>query len=248
MASQNFIDMIKFFRRIRQKLLSESLSGRPAGKYLIYALGEIILVVIGILIALQINNWNEQQKTNKWEERFLVDLRNELNNDFKQLTSVYNMQMNKGNACRKVLELIKTTKKEDKAIIDSVYAIAQTGNITFFPTTGVYDSGMSAGKIENIKNDSLKYAIMNLYNRYYDRLIYNGEVLDEVVGRVDWEKRVYFNKSTKKIRSWESIKEPDFSAQIQYLINQNMVYTNIAYQNLEQIDNVINMITNELSR
>lgn len=218
------------------------------GKYFKYAIGEIVLVVIGILIALSINNWNEIQKTNKWEERFLIDLRNELNNDLNQLTSVYNEQMTKGNACRKVLELIKTTRIEDKAVIDSVYSISQKGNTTFFPTTGVYDSGMSAGKIENIKNDNLKYAIMNLYNRYYNRLVYNGEVLDEVVGRVDWENKIYFNWITGKIRSWESIEEFNFSAQIRYLMNQNIVYTNIANQNLEQIENVINMINSELNK
>uniref|UniRef100_UPI0030DA5AE8 DUF6090 family protein n=1 Tax=uncultured Planktosalinus sp. TaxID=1810935 RepID=UPI0030DA5AE8 len=50
--------MIQFFRKIRQKLLSEN----KFSKYLIYAIGEIILVVIGILIALQINNWNEGRK------------------------------------------------------------------------------------------------------------------------------------------------------------------------------------------
>ena len=50
--------MIKFFRKIRQKQLSEN----KFSKYLIYAIGEIILVVIGILIALQINNWNESRK------------------------------------------------------------------------------------------------------------------------------------------------------------------------------------------
>ena len=50
--------MIKFFRKIRQKLLSEG----KTGKYLKYAIGEIVLVVIGILIALQINNWNENRK------------------------------------------------------------------------------------------------------------------------------------------------------------------------------------------
>ena len=50
--------MIKFFRKIRQNLLSEN----KFSKYLIYAIGEIILVVIGILIALQINNWNESEK------------------------------------------------------------------------------------------------------------------------------------------------------------------------------------------
>lgn len=56
--------MIKFFRKIRQKLLTENKSASPAGrfsKYLIYATGEIVLVVIGILIALQINNWNQNR-------------------------------------------------------------------------------------------------------------------------------------------------------------------------------------------
>ncbi|MBO0341043.1 hypothetical protein J0654_05270 [Muricauda lutimaris] len=50
--------MIKFFRNIRKSLLNEG----KTGKYLKYALGEILLVVIGILIALQINNWNENRK------------------------------------------------------------------------------------------------------------------------------------------------------------------------------------------
>lgn len=49
--------MIKFFRKIRQKLLSEN----NFNKYLVYAIGEIVLVVIGILIALQINNWNQKR-------------------------------------------------------------------------------------------------------------------------------------------------------------------------------------------
>lgn len=55
--------MIKFFRKIRQKLLSEN----KFSNYLLYAVGEIILVVIGILIALEINNWNDQQIENKNE-------------------------------------------------------------------------------------------------------------------------------------------------------------------------------------
>ena len=74
--------MITFFRKIRQKLLSEN----TFSKYLIYAIGEIFLVVIGILIALQINNWNENRiKTNK--EIVILkevqrDLRRDLENQF----------------------------------------------------------------------------------------------------------------------------------------------------------------------
>jgi hypothetical protein len=56
--------MIKFFRSIRSKRLSEN----KFGKYLAYSFGEVILVVVGILIALQINNWNEN-RINAEQER-----------------------------------------------------------------------------------------------------------------------------------------------------------------------------------
>ncbi len=72
--------MIKFFRKIRQKLLTEN----KFSKYLIYAIGEIILVVIGILIALQINNANENRKTenikNNYYNQIIVDLDKEIEN------------------------------------------------------------------------------------------------------------------------------------------------------------------------
>jgi len=63
--------MIKFFRHIRRNLLSES----KFGKYLVYALGEIVLVVLGILIALAINNMNQQRTNNKNEQTYLVGLK-----------------------------------------------------------------------------------------------------------------------------------------------------------------------------
>jgi sensor domain CHASE-containing protein len=66
--------MIKFFRKIRQNLLSEN----KFSKYLIYAIGEIILVVIGILIALQINNNNELNKQRAKEVQFLKNLKSDL--------------------------------------------------------------------------------------------------------------------------------------------------------------------------
>jgi hypothetical protein len=80
--------MIKLFRKIRQRLLTENLPGRQAGrlgKYLIYAIGEIILVVIGILIALQINNWNEENKLNDKEIGIAKELYIELNENIKSV-------------------------------------------------------------------------------------------------------------------------------------------------------------------
>jgi hypothetical protein len=73
--------MIKFFRKIRQNLLMEN----KTGKYFKYAIGEIVLVVIGILIALQINNWNENRIDRKQERVLLVQLKSEFESNLNQL-------------------------------------------------------------------------------------------------------------------------------------------------------------------
>ena len=60
--------MIKFFRKIRQNLIMENDTARKTRKYLMYAIGEITLVMIGILLALQINNWNLIELSEKMKE------------------------------------------------------------------------------------------------------------------------------------------------------------------------------------
>lgn len=75
--------MIKFFRHIRKSLLMES----KTSKYFKYALGEILLVVIGILIALSINNWNETKKERKLETKVLNELLTSLENNYNSMVS-----------------------------------------------------------------------------------------------------------------------------------------------------------------
>jgi hypothetical protein len=74
--------MIKFFRKIRQNLLMEN----KTRKYFKYAIGEIVLVVIGILIALQINNWNETKLERKVEKEYIVSLIEDLKTDSTRLS------------------------------------------------------------------------------------------------------------------------------------------------------------------
>lgn len=83
--------MIKLFRKIRQKLLTENSPNGRAGKtskYLLYAIGEIVLVVIGILIALQINNWNEIQKQESKIKKIYANIQNDLNSDVKEFDKI----------------------------------------------------------------------------------------------------------------------------------------------------------------
>ena len=71
--------MIKFFRNIRQRMIKEN----RVSKYLLYAIGEIVLVVIGILIALSINSWNEDRLDKKEVAIYLEQIRTELAFDIK---------------------------------------------------------------------------------------------------------------------------------------------------------------------
>ena len=77
--------MIKFFRQIRKSLLMENPPTGKVGRYFKYAIGEIVLVVIGILIALQINNWNEDNKNKTTEKVFINNLTIDLKRDIEVL-------------------------------------------------------------------------------------------------------------------------------------------------------------------
>jgi tetratricopeptide (TPR) repeat protein len=78
--------MIKFFRKIRQNLLTEN----KFSKYMLYAIGEIILVVIGILIALQINNWNEYRKAYNNELQLYLKILDDIHDQYSYTKSERN--------------------------------------------------------------------------------------------------------------------------------------------------------------
>ncbi len=94
--------MLKLFRKIRQSLLSEN----KVSKYLIYAVGEIILVVIGILIALQINNWNDDNKKDKLKQEFVNSLIVDLTKDSIQLNRNIVLNESRLNQINKLLDSI----------------------------------------------------------------------------------------------------------------------------------------------
>ena len=115
--------MIKFFRKIRQNLLSEG----KTGKYLKYAIGEIVLVVIGILIALQINNWNENQKNNEKEISIAKELHIELNENLISVKNQLGLWENRDKKISEVISLIdsenvKITNREFDSTL--IYVIA----------------------------------------------------------------------------------------------------------------------------
>jgi hypothetical protein len=98
--------MIKFFRKIRQNLLMEN----KTGKYFKYAIGEIVLVVIGILIALQINNWNENRKHDSTINSVYSIIKSDLLSDIETIDYVLNKMSYKESLFKRVINKEMTSE------------------------------------------------------------------------------------------------------------------------------------------
>ena len=145
--------MIKIFRKIRRALLSE----RKTSQYLKYAIGEIVLVVIGILFALQINNWNQSIKDKNSLNEYLIKIKSHTSEDQEQLKELAKGRKQIAELCKKARNSI-LDKTEDNNLflfMASGYAFA---DYYFKPNSGGYESLKSSeyyGKINNTKLDSL---------------------------------------------------------------------------------------------
>ncbi len=153
--------MIKFFRKIRQKMLTEN----KFSKYLIYAIGEIVLVVIGILIALQINNWNENKKEKRQELKQLKALKLEFKKNIITFDSITNHHLENEDATQKLIN----AKHENYTleILDSLF-LKTIYNYNFDPSRGIYNSLINSGQIELISNELLKYKIAEIQDIVVD--------------------------------------------------------------------------------
>ena len=142
--------MIKFFRKIRYKLMEQN----KTGKYLKYAIGEIVLVVIGILIALQINNWNEARKVENSKQALMLALKSEMVKN-KNVMERYAQGINKTNTnFNKVLQY---SAGNSNMHVDSLkyYLPKMIFERTLSILNAVQEEAISSGKFE-LLSDSLK--------------------------------------------------------------------------------------------
>jgi hypothetical protein len=148
-------------------------------KYIKYAIGEIILVVIGILIALQINNWNGHRKQLAAEKEFIQGIKNDLIQDKQFIKMVLDRIQPKINAYN-TLNNNSLYITQNKSKVDSLLKIyLNLGQRTFYPISGSYQAAISGNEINRYKNKNLMQAIIKLYNSTYERLIDNGRILDD---------------------------------------------------------------------
>ena len=145
--------MIKFFRRIRQQLITEN----KFSKYLLYAIGEIVLVVIGILIALSINNWNENNKLNKEEKKMLISLNTDFKENLVRLEKTIALQEKMIKNSKGFIQIMLSENKNVGS--DSIANMISRGAQSWWRAeyvTGTYNAILGSGNINVLKNDDLK--------------------------------------------------------------------------------------------
>lgn len=152
--------MIPFFRKIRKKLADQN----QFLKYSRYAIGEIALVVIGILIALQINNWNENRLLKKEELKTLKSLNSEFVKNLKLFDDTYEFD-NKSND--RLIQLMSDYQNLSIEELDSLFNWSQV-HATFDPSNGMYNTTINSGKIELISNHDLKLKIASFQDLVED--------------------------------------------------------------------------------
>ena len=134
------------------------------GKYLKYAIGEVLLVIIGILIAVSINGWNEERKLKIEEQAILKDLKQEMEANLEALEIVIEEHEKSFEAAKEMRALIGNRDAFNK-MPDSTYAsifIKMNNNYTYDPRNGILNSIISSGQVNIISNKELKYLMASL--------------------------------------------------------------------------------------
>lgn len=163
--------MISFFRKIRQKLLLHN----KVTRYIAYALGEILLVVIGILIALQVNNWNETRKIKSQKKVLLENLQQDFEENLNTLNILISFLEGREEYARHVLDLLDSLPQQMDSI-QTVFALERTGFTHYFnPNQPTYEEMKSSGTLSLISNKELKNILLNYqYFLEYNHLMEEG--------------------------------------------------------------------------
>lgn len=153
--------MIPFFRKIRKQLADDN---KPM-KYMRYAIGEILLVVIGILIALQVNNWNEDRKSGILEIRILNRLRQDLVVDTLYLNDRLERTIKqKAQQYEFIHEIYKTQNSEEEFI--KIFKLQNWDSDNLVMQTSTYEELKNSGQINIVESEGLKVKMINLYREY----------------------------------------------------------------------------------
>lgn len=257
--------MIKIFRRIRYDLMEKN----KTGKYLKYAIGEIVLVVIGILIALQLNNENEKRNIHLQQKGYLLSIQQEMTNNLKSLDIEYQEIITCLNS---VTNLLITMDSESKT--DSISERELSFLIAAIPAQDFelpYENGaltelLSSGGLKNIENDSIrnilaswegkisKFRIQELIVAEHQKSVLqylnrNGSVKAIVKNIPQYAERLKYNDSKNSTSNKHLLRSSEFENNVLTFYLSTSALQESIYPDFEsEMNSLITLIKQELEQ
>ncbi|NER09993.1 hypothetical protein SAMN06265375_101479 [Muriicola jejuensis] len=236
--------MIHFFRKTRKKLAEDN----QFFKYTRYAIGEILLVVIGILIALQINNWNEERKSELRELSLLRELRTNLETNIQNLESDIVKQRNSIKYFDYILRLPVDRLPYSDSLPRSLSTASYAPDVVL--TASAFETFKSEG-LDLIKNDSLRREILNLFEVAYPTLMQETRRLEDQL----WPAVViplYQKHFSSDMDQWipndyeQWLDDKEFFNMLSFRKTLRQFSTNIKLETVDKTSEVIRLIDEEL--
>ena len=203
--------MINFFRKTRKKMADDN---RPL-KYMRYAIGEIALVVIGILIALSINNWNEERQLKNLEKEYLLGLKR----DFKLALEGLDFWINVGDTSIESTDVLLRHISSPTTILNNFDFVmlayeAHQRALIYKASTGTFEDLVSSGNLKTISNKSLRMLLADWKQKYTEVqefqqlvLISHSSLRNYLVDKFDF--RIFLVEAYKKIPASKKIEIPE---------------------------------------
>jgi len=207
---------------------------------------EILVIIFGIIGAFMLDGWRESTKSKDLERVYLEEILGSLKSDREQLKNVITRQQSNQDKIIACIEEI-TSDTIDYLQLGANFKNALALNPTFFPEDGAYLSLISEGGMNIIRNKSLSSYIANLYEHWYQRLVYNGELIDYRVGNVRFESENYYLHKIEKF-VFKDDNNAAMLAHLSYLSDVRLNYLNHTNNTLNAISLTVIAIENELNK
>ncbi len=235
--------MIKFFRQIRLK----SMENKKTSRYFKYAIGEIILVVIGILIALQINNWNENRKQLNQQYFLLQQILSDAKAD-----SIFFMDRLDGLA---ILDstLISIRKLEDNPNYN-ISSINTNGTGNVFPMNSFRHESNLLNNNEDVYKELSDFEVKSMFRKYREKYTYvnhSYDILNDILESVDLSKsKLYYKelRDNKTNRSRDALMVIYKDKDLQSLVDRLMVRTSISKKRTNELLDINAELIEEISK
>lgn len=213
--------MFRFFRTLRHRLLAEN----RFSKYLLYAIGEISLVMIGILLALRVNTWNEDRKERALERKVLLEIYRGIEKDTSSLNWEYEEFQNVLDAAQLIKERLDSDAPYE-ARVDTAFALISNINVVEANYTA-YDRLVSIG-VDLVKNDSLRNNLVSYYGhsrwlKHVENYYENSKYFRTVIYPKYF--KTYKHSREAKPIDFQALKlANDFRIALDYSINDALFY------------------------